>query len=63
MNSRERAQPTSPRKLWEAVSEVAQCGAGRYGEYAERSYGNARACIEAVQQQHESSDGYDWDHE
>lgn len=61
MNARKAMGPTKPRELGEAVGEVAQRSAGRYGEYAECSYGNACACIEAVQQEHKPSDRYGWD--
>jgi hypothetical protein len=49
------------RQLGQAVGEVTQSGAGRYGKHAECGYGNACACIEAVQQEHEPSDRYGWD--
>jgi hypothetical protein len=60
MNAREAMRPTKLRKLGETVGEVAQRGAGRYGEHAECGYGNARTYIEAVQQEHKSSDRYGW---
>jgi len=49
-----------PRQLGQAVGEVTQSGTGRYGKHAECGYGNACACIEAVQQEHEPSDRYGW---
>lgn len=58
VNTGEAVRPTSLGKLGEAVGEVAQRGAGRYGEHAECGNGDACACIEAVQQEHEPSNSY-----
>jgi hypothetical protein len=55
VNTRETMRPTSLGELGETVGEVAQRGTARYGEYAECGYGDACACIEAVQQEHQPS--------
>lgn len=61
VNAGEAMRPTSLGKLGEAVGEVAQCGANRYGKHTECGYGYACGCTEAVQQEHEPSDRYGWD--
>jgi hypothetical protein len=58
MNAREAMRATSLGKLGEAVGEVANGGAGRNGDQAECGDGNPCACVEAVQQEHESGDHY-----
>ncbi len=59
MNARQAMRATSLGKLGKAVGEVAKRRAGRNGDQAECGNRNAYACVEAVQQEHESGDYYD----
>ena len=58
MNSRQMMRAASLGKLGEAVGEEAERRAGRHGDQAECRNGDPRACVEAVQQEHESGDRY-----
>ena len=56
MNASKAMRPTHTGKLGEAVGEIAKCGASRDSDHPKGGNGNTRACIEAVQQDHETGD-------
>jgi hypothetical protein len=58
MNARKAMRPTKLGNLGKAVGKVAKRNAGCDGDQAECRNRDARACAEAVQQEHESSDRY-----
>ena len=56
MNARDALRTANLGKLGEPDGKVAEGGAGRNGYQAECGDGDARACVQAIQQEHESGD-------
>lgn len=54
MNGRDALRTANLGKLGKPVGEVAKGGAGRNGDQAECGDGDSCACVQAVQQEHES---------
>jgi hypothetical protein len=56
MNASKAMMPTNPRKLRDPVGEIAKRGASRDSDHPKSGNGDTRACIKAVQQDHETGD-------